>query len=325
MTYIADTVDSTRVRGNVGRPLLPIAPILPNDGDYSQFGVFLTDTWQATDWLSLHAGVRYSNLNADGTVRRNNQNIFFDESFDVWVSEFGANVRLTENINWFANIAEGFRSPNLDDLGSEDVASSAGPDFGTTSLNTERVWNYETGFKSQFQSFQGYASVYQGNYNNLIARDTRGGRNIRANFEGVIRGAEYDANLFLTETWTLFGNMTYVWGENTDLNEPIRVPPVFFISGSRLAFPRYRSFVELWGEFSGKQTRLGAIDRADIRVPLGGERAWQTFNIRGGTDFGRWGQVSLGVYNVFDQAYRVLGSGINAPGVDFRVGYSLSF
>lgn len=324
-TYIADTVDSTRVRGNVGQPLLPISPILPNDGDYSQFGVFVMDTFKATDWLSVSAGVRYANLNADGTIRRNNQNVFFDQSFDVWVSEYDINLRLTENINWFTSIAEGFRSPNLDDLGSEDVATSAGPDFGTTDLNTERVWNYETGFKSDFRSFQGVASVYQGNYNNLIARDTRSGRNIRANFEGVIRGAEYDANLYLTETWTLFGNMSYIWGENTVLNEPIRVPPLYFLSGSRLVFPRYHSFIEMWGEFAGKQTRLGAIDRSDVRVPAGGERAWQTFNIRGGTDFGRWGQLNLGLYNVFDQAYRVLGSGLNAPGIDFRVGYVLTF
>jgi outer membrane receptor protein involved in Fe transport len=321
--YSDDAVDASRLRGNAGGALTPSAPILPDDGKYRQFGVYLFDRCELTDWLWLTAGIRYSYVNARGT---NAADLSFDRNFDVWTTEYGLVVPLTQTLHLTGRIAQGFRAPNLDDLGSSDVPSSTGQDFGTPNLKTETLWSYEAGLKHYGETFQGAATVYQADYFDLIARDVLpNDTNVRANFDGVIRGVELDGNVFLTSTWTVFGQYTYLWGENFGLNEPLRVPPAYYVAGSRWTIPRYNAFIEAFGEFAGSQTRLGRVDRNDIRVPPGGEAAWQTANIRSGVDMERWGRLTLGLYNIFNQNYRVLGSGLDAPGIDFRAGYILNF
>lgn len=321
--YGSDSVDAIRWRGNQEDGLEPNTPILPNDGTYRQFGVYAMDHAQLADWLWLDAGVRYAHVNAQGT---NGDDIHFDRNYDLVLSEYGAVVALTRTLHVTGRIAEGFRAPNLDDLGSSDVPSSTGQDFGSTTLGAERVWSYEVGLKHLSENVQGGVTLYQGNYNGLIARDVLpDDTNVRENMHGVIRGAELDGLVYLTENWAMYGTYTYLFGQNTFLDEPLRVPPAIYVAGSRWAIPRYNAFIEAFGEFAGSQTRLGRIDRNDSRVPDGGEAAWQTANVRGGVNLQEWGELTLGLYNIFDQNYRVLGSGVDAPGIDFRVGYILSF
>lgn len=337
-TYYHDAVDAIRLRRRIDRrridrrsgQIVQITPALPPDGVYSQFGIFLMDRWQVFDWLTLTAGIRYSNVNAEGTVDAFGPNRrFFNESFQNWPGEVGFVLKLTETLNWVGSIAGGFRAPNLEDLGSSDRSTGRGQDFGVTDLSAERCINYETGFKYQDESIYFACTYYYNDFPNQIVRiPAGGGVNLRQNTEGFIHGVELEGQWLLTSNWSLYAIGSQTYGQDTLLNVPqARINPAFATLGTRWTYRtrNFGFFLDCFCELSGKQTRLNPSDLEDIRIPIGGNAAWQTANLRCGFDLNNLGRLYLGYYNIFDQNYRVLGSGIDAPGAEFRLGYQVTF
>ncbi len=131
----------------------------------------------------------------------------------------------------------------------------------------------------------------------------------------------------ICKNMSLFGNVTYTFGENRAINSPLLVPPVMGILGTRWSQRRenYGLYAEFWSEMNGFYDRYGINDFNDIRLPTGGNPAWQTINLRCGVDVGGYSRLNLSYLNIADQNYRVLNSGIDAPGAEFRVGYQLDF
>jgi outer membrane receptor protein involved in Fe transport len=323
-------VDSRRVTRTRTTPFVPAVPALPDDGDWEQVGVFVMDHWKLTDWFALTGGVRWSDVNSTGTNRATPAAPRpFDRTFIDWSAEGGVIVSLTDKLNWFGNVVQGFRAPNLDDLGSNDRTSVQGNDVGTVGLNEEEVTSYETGVKFLGPRLAGSATYYYADYNSIIVREPRpDGRNQRVNSVGYIQGGELEGAVLLTPNLSLFSTGSYQFGKDTQRNQPIsRITPAFMTLGARWANqgPRASVFAEGWVEMMTKQNRLGGADRNDIRIPVGGTPAWQTFNFRTGIDTCNYGKVTLGFYNIFDQNYRIHGSGLDAPGFEVRLGYELTF
>jgi outer membrane receptor protein involved in Fe transport len=72
------------------------------------------------------------------------------------------------------------------------------------------------------------------------------------------------------------------------------------------------------------QDRYAAQNNTDARFPLGGTPGYTTLNLRFGQTFGACDQhtLSLGLENLADRAYRVLGSGVDGPGFNAVLGYT---
>jgi outer membrane receptor protein involved in Fe transport len=66
----------------------------------------------------------------------------------------------------------------------------------------------------------------------------------------------------------------------------------------------------LW---AGTQDRLASGDRADHRIAPGGTPGWSVLNLRVVWDAGPF-RLRAGVENLFDEAYRTHGSGIDGMG-----------
>ncbi|GIW82116.1 MAG: hypothetical protein KatS3mg105_3923 [Gemmatales bacterium] len=328
-TFIHDSVYASRFRNTNGGPVSFITPSLPPNGIYDQFGIFVTDRQEVTDWWFLNGGIRYTNINAEGFVGVGTDTPFLlDRNFQDWSAEFGSVVVLTDNINWVASISEGFRAPNLDDLATSDRATSQGQDFGAVTLSPERTINYETGLKFRGRRFVGSAVWFYSENPVQIVRVPTNGSNVRANTKGYLRGTEIEGAWFVTDNFSLFTAGSHTYGNDTTLGSPLtRVNPAYLAVGGRWAgqTPRIGLYIEGWTEMMGKQTRLSPGDRNDIRIPVGGTPAWQTVNLRCGIDARQYGQLTLGLYNIFDQHYRIHGSGVDSPGIDFRVNYQLSY
>lgn len=98
-----------------------------------------------------------------------------------------------------------------------------------------------------------------------------------------------------------------------DDDEPLRrVPPL----NGRVRVDYYpNAAVGITAEWllAAKQDRLSSGDIADHRIPAGGTLGWQVVNLAAQW---RWGRVqwSAGLSNLFNEAYRTHGSGIDAPG-----------
>ena len=161
----------------------------------------------------------------------------------------------------------------------------------------------------------------------------------RANTRGYLYGTEAEFAALFGDSWSLFGNVSYCFGQDTTVvlpafggfaagrGAPLRVPPVNGILGLRWTqrSPNYGLFAEFWTQMMGDFDHTTPFDATDPRVSRAGEPGWQTLNLRAGIDSPTWGQLSLGLYNLADQHYRILGSGLDAPGFEFRFGYQVSF
>lgn len=329
-------IQSANVGGTlIGRPVTTITPTLPPDGLYRQFGVYLFDQLAVTDWWLLAGGVRFSSITAEGTARLFNTGagalppVPFNLSFEDWSAEFGTTVKITENLHWVASVSEGFRAPNLEDLGANERATAIGPDNGNVNLQPERALNYETGFKYRGERFAGAVTWFYTHYESLIVREFPPGSTAasRANHRGLSHGLEIEGVWQVTDNLSVFLVGTHIYAQDLTSDEPLRVPPAFMTIGSRWTAPGAysRFFVEVFADLMARQDRLGRFDYLDIRIPDGGTSAWQTLNLRAGYDAGRGGQLVLGLFNIFDQNYRFHGSGVDAPGREFRLGYSVRF
>ena len=76
--------------------------------------------------------------------------------------------------------------------------------------------------------------------------------------------------------------------------------------------------------FAAGHTRLSSGDLADHRIPPGGTPSWQIVNVRGLWRRGRL-SVGVGLQNLFDEAYRTHGSGIDGAGRCVWVGLGWAY
>jgi outer membrane receptor protein involved in Fe transport len=240
------------------------------------------------------------------------------------VGSVSALVPLGRGLNAFGSVAQAFRAPNIDDL------STLGPfDFGVEvppeSLEPERSVSFEAGVKANTSRVAANVSIFRLQLRDLIDRQpaTFDGSPVwdgqavfqRTNVgEAYVRGVEADVEWRATGALTLVGFAASTYGQQVSLNAPMRrIPPVNGLAGAR-----YRWANGLWVEgylrAAGAQTRLAPGDVADHRIPPGGTPGWAVVNVLAGMRLGRNLLLSGGLANLFNEAYRIHGSGIDGPG-----------
>jgi outer membrane receptor protein involved in Fe transport len=148
----------------------------------------------------------------------------------------------------------------------------------------------------------------------------------RENQDSMIQGCELSGDYLLTDSWSLYGNFWYTYGQNLETNAPLsRIPPTQGILGLRWRNPEVRSYFDLYTWLVDSQRRLDPVsDIGDERIPAGGTPGYGTLNMRAGRAFGACGRhrLSLSLENITDQPYLVHGSGVYGTGVTARFGYS---
>ena len=121
--------------------------------------------------------------------------------------------------------------------------------------------------------------------------------------------------LDLSASWTL-GDAVVAREGMLEMEPLSRVPPA--TAAWRLRWPLSlggrSSWIEYFGKAAGSQTRLGFRDRMDSRIQPGGTPAFHVHSIRSGISANESLRVSAGLENLFDELFRVHGSGIDAPG-----------
>jgi hemoglobin/transferrin/lactoferrin receptor protein len=230
--------------------------------------------------------------------------------------------------NIFLSVSQGFRAPNIN-----DVSSLGDFDYGvevpSANLSPEKTLNLEAGFKSNFSLWASSFSIYRTNLYDLISRvrsdflgsTTYDGQNVykKQNVANAyIQGFEGDAEIQFAKTVTLYGSLIYTFGENESTHGPMRrIPPLNGKMGFRCSNKRW------WADavylFARTQDRLSNGDIDDHRIPDGGTPGWQIVNINGGYSFSMF-NIYFGLQNLFDEAYRLHGSGIDGYGRSFWIG-----
>ncbi len=328
-------------------PPQPLVPQFPDDSFYERIGAFLQWEVDLTNRLSVQSGVRYSHVDLGATVA------LFDPAdpaappvdtpirpnFQDWTGSVGLTYALSPCLNLVGSIAEGFRSPSLDELTSFSDNVNEGIDIPNPNLTPETSINYEVGLKFDYQRIRAQTFVFWTRLDDLLVRQKVGQipdpaspgdvldvlrrRNVG---NAALQGYELAGELLLTPQWSFYGNLTYILGENLTDNEPLsRIPPTQGLIGLRWRDEEARNWLDFYAWLVARQDRLSVRDIRDSRIPPDGTPGYGTLNIRLGSTISRNQRITLGIENLTDRAYRVHGSGVDGPGISGHFGYELFY
>jgi hemoglobin/transferrin/lactoferrin receptor protein len=330
-----DEIDSRRVdrnllsgaeQGRRGR--------FPDGSSFTTLAAYLQDDVRWSDRVSTPVGVRYSRFRLDadlgGPVGEE------EDVNDAVTASAHAVVRIVEHLNLVGGVAQGFRAPNLDDVGIFGTFNQ-GIEIPNADLDPEESVNYEIGVKSDWERLSGSAYFFYTRIRDLIRRvpgtfqgsDTFDGERVfrRQNTARAwIQGVEGEARYRLDEHWSLFGNFMWTFGRDTTADEPLdKIPPLRGIVGIRHQWEQGSPWIEAVVVSAREQDRLSPNDETDPRIPAGGTPGYTIVNLRGGVRLHENADAFAAVENLFDRDYRVHGSGVSGPGTNVILAVELRF
>ena len=128
----------------------------------------------------------------------------------------------------------------------------------------------------------------------------------------VIKGFEAELEWKSRKYLNVYGNIAYAYGQSLSKDEPLRrIPPLNGRLMTSFKKNRWHAAAEL--QVASFQKRLGQGDIDDNRIAKGGTPGWEVFNLFGGYSFSVL-QINAGIQNIFNEDYRMHGSGINSVG-----------
>jgi TonB-dependent heme/hemoglobin receptor len=322
----------------------PRNTIYPDGSTFTNFGFFAQSELFLFPKWTLTLGARFSafKLRApfeDGTTGGTSFGVI-EQSPTALTGSLGSKVALSEGVNFVANIAQGFRAPNLDD------ATKLGPgkggnffDVPNPNAKPEQTLSVDAGFKFSRDRTKASVAGYCNHITDLLLRrpatyngspfvieDTDTLLVFRHENAGMAytTGFEMAAEFLLTSQLVLLGNLSYTYGQDRSNREPLTgIPPLHGLLGMRWNTPKY--WAEINARFAGAQERLSSEDKQDLRIPEGGTPGWYTINLRSGMTVSENFSARFSIGNLFDRNYREHGSGFNAPGRSFVVGVELTY
>lgn len=318
-----DTVSSTRELEALATGARVDAPARFPDGSRADsLGAFADYRWQPDARTSVELGLRYSRFDIaiEATA-------FGGESADLDPDDLSARLGLRRALSpqlvLTANVAEGFRAPNIFDLSALGPRPGNRFNVANTDLEPEHIVSYDVGLAGQFEALRWEVSAFYSDYEDQITSvftgDTTEDGRLIVTSENIASAELYGAEFFAA--WShdsglrLDALLNWTWGAESQGGETApanRIPPIngrVSVVGPLGAWELESSLL-----FAGEQSRLSARDVADPRMNPEGTASWWVLNLRARRPLGERLLLTLGVDNVLDERYREHGSGIDAPG-----------
>ncbi len=318
-----------------------------DDATYDLADLFAQSETSLGRRLDAVIGVRLSSVfvHADRVsdpLRSDDTLSFYQDWYDVV-----GNLRLvyrpdTAHVRCFGSVAQAFRAPNLSDLTRFDAARSNEIEIPSLELSPERFLSLEVGAKVKYASWSAQAAYFYTFIRDMIVRTPTGdmieGERVvtKANSgDGFVHGVECDVSFKLipevsigvSGSWLHGEADTYPTAAPDKVREPLDRLMPFMIGAVATWAPRGGRF---WAEsvvtMAGKQDDLSTRDAEDTqRIPPGGTPRYVVVTLRGGLRIGERLAVSAAVENVFDEEYRIHGSGQNEPGRNLILGLNWGY
>jgi outer membrane receptor protein involved in Fe transport len=320
---------------SLGATNIPYSAVLfENQGRNEAYSVFADATWIATDSLELTAGVRFLDEYRQssffsiipnsvltgaplvpGGVNTNGRVLTAEDSFQAVLPRFNVLYRISDDVNVFATVSKGRRSPVVQVAARRDGANVVA---NVTPIAEEIVWNYEGGIKLASGAVSGSLGVYYQKYDDfqvsvaqLDANGNPTGAFVTASAGSASNlGVEAELAIQLADWFQIFGNVGYIDG---GIDEDGAFSPAF--SGARF---RLQPEVQAAGGFTvdyefGNGMRFFATPSISYRSeiffevpnnPLISQDAVTIVNARAGLSFGEDRYEIAGfIRNAFDEDY----------------------
>lgn len=320
--YVGGALDKERIQGAFG-----------DDSRYDLAGLYVQDelTFGRFD-LVLGGRFTYARAEADRVEDPVTGNVISVEN--DWTRVVGSArgmYHISPHWNVYAGVGQAFRAPTLYDLTSFDVTGFV--ETPSPDLDAEDFVSFETGVKTQYEDLSGSLAGWYTILDDTIIRSPTGALidgtpEVRADNigDGWVWGVEADVAWRFACAWTAFATASYMDGEADELDpdsgEIVRSPlgrqkPFATFLGLRWEIPGGRWWAQAeWG-YSDREDRLSLKDQTDTsRIPTDGTPSWNVVNLRGGVRIGERTRLGVSLENLFDENYRIHGSGQNEPGLN---------
>jgi outer membrane receptor protein involved in Fe transport len=218
---------------SLGVTNIPYSAVLfENSGRNEAYSVFADATWIAMEALELTAGVRFlseyrrSGFSSQipnsvltgaplipGGINTGGRVLSADERFDALLPRFNALYRITGDVNVYATVSKGRRSPVVQ-VNARRVGTNVVPN--RIDVDEEIVWNYEGGIKFATGPVSAALGVYYQVYDNFqvsIPDPNRPGANITVSAGSAANlGVEGELAIDIADWLNVFGNFGYIDG-----------------------------------------------------------------------------------------------------------------
>jgi hemoglobin/transferrin/lactoferrin receptor protein len=321
--HYEDDVAASRTRTDTQSGATSVrAPRFPDGSTMVQAGAFIADDWSTHERLDVLGGIRWSasrtRLPANGTFEA----ISVDD--DALTGNLGAAFRLTEGVRLVANLGQGFRAPNVFDLGTFGDRPGNRFNVPNPELAAERVTSLDAGIKFMQSRLDGELIAYRTRYEDkitsvLTGETTPEGRLVVQSRNAAslqLYGAEFTLRHALSTTLSWRTQLTWTRGQErlAGAESPAdRIPPLNGSAGLTWN-PLPGWSVDAWAEFADRQERYSPRDQIDPRIRPGGTPGWSTWNLRASWEATDRLFASLQAGNLGDRRYREFGSGLDAAG-----------
>jgi iron complex outermembrane recepter protein len=260
------TIPATRATGILTRGAatqIPYASVFTNFGNNDTYSVFADGTWIPSPALEITAGARvliedrqsgYSSVQPNsviagvsllGTANTGGRKFEADSSFTAILPRFNALYRVTDQLNLYATVSKGRRSPIVQ-LAARAAGGVVVPNLQI--VPDEVVWNYEAGLKLGRGPLTGTLSAFYQTYRGFQVSVTNNGVTTTQSAGSAKNpGVEAEATYRVADELSLFGSFAYIDGK---IDEGGNVAPTF--AGARFRL----------------QPKVTASGGATLRLPL---------------------------------------------------------
>jgi hemoglobin/transferrin/lactoferrin receptor protein len=334
---------------------IPVAVRYPQ-AKWQSYAAYFNFDYKLNNALTLQSGLRYNRFSIASDFSKNlpfytlaeTKNNLQSGSF---AASLGLIYKAKKHLQLRANLSNGFRLPNVDDLGKTFEFVNQTVVVPNPSLQAEYAYNAETGcFYSFKDRFRIDLSVYYTLLNNaLVRRDYQLNGSDSLLVDGVLNrmqaiqnaaqatvyGLQLDAEVKLPQDFFINLKANYQKGveemEDGSSSASRHAAPFFATAAFEYRLPTFQW--RLYGIYNG-QIRAANLNVEEQAKPhlyakdkMGEPHspAWFTFNCKVLYRFYANWTISAGIENIFDARYRPYSSGIVAPGRNFVIQMQLNF
>lgn len=327
MEYYFDRVNSTRLESNLQTFIQTYKRgLYPDNAKMKNLAFFTLHQFNFKK-LQISSGLRYNFIELNIPDQAIGESKISPAAL---VGDVSVAYSFHKNHKIIASANTAFRSPNIDDLGTLGIVDFR-YELPTNSLQPEKSLNTQIAWKANAKKFSSSIAIFQNQLSNLINRVRQGKDSIQGyqvyrkenTAEAFIRGAEAELAHQISPKFTILGNISYLYGQNKTNDEPMRrIPP---LNGKLAIFYTQKQFyANVEYLFAGKQDRLAKGDMDDNRIAKGGTPSWNVLNLNVGYTFKNLRFVG-GISNIFNELYRIHGSGVDGYGRHFWLTVRMQF
>ena len=295
--------------------------------------------------LNYNFGIRGTKTNLKSKISSDFFNFPFSE-VEINTSSISGSFGLIYNYSKNSSLkflySNGFRSPNLDDVGKIFDSEPGNIIVPNDKLNPEYANNFEINFISRKKNIEFNGSIYYTNLNNAIVRSngTFDGvdsimydgslskvQTLKNSGKAYVFGFSYMINYRINNNLNLKSSISFNQSKDLSTKLPLRhSSPIF--GQTSINFTKRNIKVSYYINYNGKKD-ISNFSPSELNklylYTKDGSPAWLTNNISFIYNINYLAKINFSCENIFDIHYRSYSSGISAPGRNFNIGLNMSF